>query len=114
MLTFNGEDPCVVYVAGWQTDAGTYYPGRESELHFWSPNLNGGDPTVIADTNNVPFYSNYGVADVLWNMGRPVIGRAQVGEYLFVAFQSTTGEYWPGASSADSTAFFQGMFMMSR
>jgi hypothetical protein len=112
-VTFNGEDPCVVYIAGWQTDAGTYYPGRESELHFWSPNLNAGDPTVIADTNNVPFYSNYGVADVLWNMGRPVIGRAQVGEYLFVAFQSTTGEYWPGASSADSTAFFQGMFMMS-
>ena len=33
--------------------------------------------------------------------------------YLFVAFQATTGEYWPGASSADSTAYFRGMFMMS-
>jgi len=112
-VNFYGEEPCVVYIAGWQTDAGTYYPGRESELHFWSPNMNGGVPKVIADTNNVPFYSNYGVADVLWNMGRPVMARSEMHDFLFVAFQSTTGEYWPGTSSADSTAYFQGMFMYS-
>jgi hypothetical protein len=113
-VNFYGEEPCVVYVAGWQTTAGTYYPGRESELHFWSPNMNGGVPKVLADTNNVPFYQNAsGVPDVLWNLGRPVIGRSQMLDYLFVAFQSTTGEYWPGASFADSTAFFQGMFMWS-
>ena len=38
---------------------------------------------VIADTNNVPFYPNYGVADVMWNIGRPVIGRSEVGD-LFI------------------------------
>ena len=49
----------------------------------------------------------------MWNMGRPVIGRSQLHDYLFVAFQATTGEYWPGATAADSTAFFRGMFMYS-
>ena len=112
-VNFYGEDPVVVFVSGWQTDAGTYYPGRESEVMMWSPNVNGGVAKAIADTNNVPFYSNYGVADVLWNLGRPVIGRSEVADYLFVAFQATTGEYWPGTSSADSTAYFCGMFMMS-
>jgi len=112
-VNYVGEEACVVFEAGWQTDAGTYYPGRESDIRFWRQSLNGGVPSVIADSNNVPFYPNYGVADVMWNMGRPVIGRTQLPDYLLVAFQATTGEYYPGASSADSTAFFCGMFMYS-
>lgn len=110
---YYGEEPVVVFEAGWQTDAGTYYPGRESDIRFWRQSLNGGVPTVIADSNNVPFYPNYGVADVMWNMGRPVIGRSQMHDFLLVAFQATSGEYWPGTSAADSTAFFRGMFMYS-
>jgi len=112
-VNFYGEEPVVVFVSGWQTTSGSYYPGRESEVIMWSPTINGGVAKTIADTNNVPFYANYGVADVCWNMARPVIGRSEVGDYVFVAFQATTGEYWPGASSADSTAYFRGMFMMS-
>lgn len=112
-VNYYGEEPVVVFEAGWQTDAGTYYPGRESDIRFWRQSLNSGVPVVIADSNNVPFYPNYGVADVMWNMGRPVIGRSQSLDYLLVAFQATTGEYWPGTSSADSTAFFRGMFMYS-
>ncbi len=112
-VNYYGEEPVVVFEAGWQTNAGTYYPGREADIRFWRQSLNGGVPVVIADTNNVPFYVNYGVADVMWNMGRPVIGRTQMHDYLLVAFQATTGEYWPGASAADSTAFFRGMFMYS-
>ena len=50
----------------------------------------------------------------MYPMGRPVIGRSQMHDYLFVAFQTTTGEYWPGATGADSTAFFRGMFMYSK
>ncbi len=91
-----------------------YYPGREADIRFLvDQSLNGGVPKVIADSNNVPFYPNYGVADVMWNMGRPVIGRSEMHDYLLVAFQATTGEYWPGATAADSTAFFRGMFMYS-
>ncbi len=111
-VNFYGEDPVVVFEAGWQTTSATYYPGREAEIKMWSPNINGGVAKTIVDTTMIPFYPNYGVADVMWNMGRPVIGRSQLDDYLFVAFQATTGEYWPGASSADSTAFFRGMFTM--
>jgi hypothetical protein len=113
-VNFHGEEPVVVFEAGWQTTSATYYPGREADIRFWSPNINGGVPKVIADSNNVGgFYPNYGVSDVMWHMARPVIGRSEMHDYLFVAFQTTSGEYWPGASSADSTAFFRGMFMYS-
>ncbi len=111
-VNFHGEDPVVVFECGWNTATG-YYPGRESEIRFWSPNINGGVTKAIADTNNVPFYPNLGVADVMYPVGRPVIGRSQMHGYLFVAFQATTGEYWPGASAADSTSFFHGLFMYS-
>ena len=112
-VNFYGEEPCVVFEAGWQTTAGTYYPGREADIRFWSPTMNGGVPKVIADSNNVSFFPNYGVADVQWHLGRPVIGRSQMHDYLLVGFQATTGEYWPGATGADSTAYFCGMFMYS-
>lgn len=112
-VNFYGEEPVVVFACSWNTLTG-YYPGRESEIRFWSPNKNGGNTIAIADTNNVPFYQNgSGVPDQMFPIDRPVIGRSQMHDYLFVAFQSTTGEYWPGAAFADSTAFFQGMFMYS-
>lgn len=113
-VNFYGEEPAVVFECGWNTLTG-YYPGRESEIRFWSPNINGGNAKAIADTNNVGgFFPNFpGVADVMYPIGRPVIGRSQMHDYLFVAFQTTTGEYWPGAAAADSTAFFQGMFTYS-
>jgi hypothetical protein len=111
-VNFYGEEPAVVFECGWNTLTG-YYPGLPSEIRFWSPNINGGNTKAIADSNNVPFYPNYGVADVMYPMGRPVIGRSQTHDYLFVAFQVTTGEYWPGAGAADSTAYFKGMFTYS-
>ena len=61
----------------------------------------------------MPFYRNYGVFDSQYPLSRPVIGRSQTNDYLFVAFNATTGDYWPGASSADSTAYMCGMFMYS-
>jgi hypothetical protein len=112
-VSFVDEAPVVVFEAGWQTNTGNYYPGREADIRFWSPNINGGVPKVIADSNNVSYFPNYGVADVMWHINRPVIGRSQLPGYLFVAFAATTGEYWPGASAADSTAFMCGMFLYS-
>lgn len=112
-VNFCGEEPVVVFEVGWQTASGLYYPTRESDIRFWSPTINGGIPKVIADSNNVPFYRNYGIFDFQYPLSRPVIGRSQSNDFLFVAFNATTGEYWPGISSADSTAFMCGMFMYS-
>ena len=111
-LSFNGEDPCVVFEVGWNTETG-YYPGLPSEIRFWSPNINGGVSKILADSSNVPFYRNYGIFDLQYPLSRPVIGRSQSNDFLFVAFNATTGEYWPGSSSADSTAYMCGMFMFS-
>ena len=111
-LNFTGEVPCVVFEVGWNTDTG-YYPGLPSEIRFWSPNINGGNSKVLADSNNVPFYPNLGVTDQQFPLSRPVIGRAQINNYLFVAFNATTGNYWPGTSQQDSTAFMRGMFTYS-
>ena len=38
-LSFNGEEPCVVFEVGWNTDVG-YYPELPSEIRFWSPSIN--------------------------------------------------------------------------
>ena len=112
-VSFFGEDPCVVFEVGWNTPTG-YYPGLPSEIRFWSPNINGGNSKVIADSSNVPFFPNYGLTDEQYPLSRPVIGRSQLYDYLFVAFNATNGEYWPyGTSSADSTAYMCGMFMYS-
>jgi len=111
-LIFVGEDPCVVFEVGWNTGT-AYYPGLPSEIRFWSPNINGGNSKVLADSSNVPFYPNNGVTDFQYPLSRPVIGKSQVNDYLFVAFNATTGDYWPGSSSADSTAYMCGMFMYS-
>jgi hypothetical protein len=112
-LTFNGEEPCVVFEVGWNTNTGGYFPELPSQIRFWSPNINQGSSIIIADSNNFPFYRNYGIYDSQYPLSRPVIGRAQVDDYLFVAFNATTGDYWPGTSSADSTAYYCGMFMYS-
>jgi len=111
-LSFNGEEPCVVFEVGWNTDTG-YYPGLPSEIRFWSPNINGGNSKVLADSSNVPFYPNLGITDQQFPLSRPVIGRSQLNDYLFVAFNATTGDYWSGSSSADSTAYMCGIFMYS-
>jgi hypothetical protein len=111
-LSFNGEEPCVVFEVGWNTETG-YYPGLPSEIRFWSPNINGGNSKVLADSSNVPFFPNKGVTDLQFPLSRPVIGSSQVNDYLFVAFNATTGDYWPGSSSADSIAYMCGMFMYS-
>jgi hypothetical protein len=110
-INYYNEDPCVTFELGWITTGG-YYPGLPSEIRFWSQNVNGGVSIVIADSSNVPFYPNYGVADVQFPLSRPVIGRADNG-YLFVAFNGTTGDYWPGSGPTDSTAYYAGFFTYS-
>jgi hypothetical protein len=111
-VSFYNEEPCAVFEIGGVNS--TQYSNGSSEIYFWSPTINGGVAKVIADTNNVPYYPYLGINDVVWSLSRPVIGRSEAPHnYLFVAFQATTGDYWPGTSSADSTSYFCGMFTYS-
>lgn len=112
-LTFAGESPCVVYEVVEQIiSTGNYFPGLPSEIHFWNPDLNGGNYVVIADSNNVPYYPYNGINDVQTPVCRPVIGKAQGNEQvLFVAFDATTEFY---DTTPDTTSFCAGYFMMSQ
>lgn len=109
-VNFYGEEPCVTYEICEQIfSAGNFFPGLPSEIHFWSPNVNGGDPLVIADSSNVPYYPYIGTNDVHVPLCRPVIGRMDDG-YLFIAFNATTEQFFP---SPDTTSYMAGYFMYS-
>jgi hypothetical protein len=114
-LEFLGEEPCAVFeigVVGVSTAGESYYPGLPSSIHFWSPTINSGVSFPIADTTNVPFYTNHrGNSDGALNMGKPSIGRSQEHGYLFVTFAATSGEIW--TQTPDSTAYYEVYFMHS-
>jgi len=117
-LGFLGEQPCATFEVGVLATGEASYPQLPASIKFWSPNINSGVPFSIADDTNVPFYPNgiepgFGNADAFLPLSKPVIGRSASLGYLFVAFVATTGEYWPGATNADSTAFYKGMFTFS-
>jgi len=110
-VTFAGESPCVVYEVVTQIiSSGNFFPGLPSEIHFWSPNVNGGVYKILADSNNVPFYSNQGTNDVVAPLCRPVISRSQTGNYIFAAFSAAGPDT---ATTVDATSFFEGYFMYS-
>jgi hypothetical protein len=110
-VNYYQDEPCVVFEVGQITATG-YFPGLPSEIRFWREALNNGESIIIADSNNVPFYPDYGTSDVYFPICRPAIGTADNG-YLFVAFSGTTGDYWPGVGPVDSTAYFAGFFSYS-
>jgi hypothetical protein len=110
-VNFFNEEPCVTYEICLQifSSNGSFFPGLPSEIQFWSPNINGGVPKVIADSSNVPYYPYVGTNDTHVPVCRPVIGRADNG-YLFVAFNTTTEHVFP---SPDTTSYMAGYFMYS-
>ena len=111
-IEFLGEEPCAVFEIGVIASGEGYYPGYPSAIYFWSPTINSGAPFAIADTTNVPFYTNeLGNNDGALPMGKPVIGRSRLHGYLFVAFAAASGEIW--TQTSDSTAYFAGFFMYS-
>lgn len=110
-VSFYGEEPCVSYEICQQVrSSGTFFPGLPSEIHFWSPNVNGGQPKVVADSSSVPYFPYTGTNDVMVPLCRPVLGRSQMHDLLFLAFSATTENY---QSSADSTSYMAGYFMYS-
>jgi len=109
--SFTGENPAVVWEDAYQIfSSGNFFPSWPSHIWFWSPNVNGGAAMVLADSSNVPYAPNIGTNDVQVPVCRPVIGRSQVGSYLFVAFDVSTNDVFP---SADSTTYFAGYFTYS-
>jgi hypothetical protein len=111
-IEFLGEEPCAVFEIGLIASGERYDPGYPSAIYFWSPNINGGNPFAIADTTNVPFYTNaLGNNEASLPMGKPCIGRSQNYGYLFVAFTATSGEIW--TQTPDSTAYCAGFFLYS-
>jgi hypothetical protein len=110
-VNFYGEEPCVSYEVCLQIrSAGSYFPGLPSEIHFWSPNINGGAPKVIADSSNVPYYPYVGTNDVQVPVCRPVLGRSEMHDFLLLAFDATTENVQP---SSDTTSYCAGYFMYS-
>ncbi len=110
-LNFYGEEPCVVFeIVKQDFNAGVYYSRLPNEIHFWSPNINGGVSKSIADSNNVPFAPNLTSTEVFAPICRPVIGRSQNDNYLFVAFSAATSDVFVGT---DSMTYFAGYFTMS-
>ncbi len=109
-INYYNEEPCITYEVCEQIfSSGDFFPGLPSEIQFWSPNVNGGVPLVIADSSNVPFYPYVGTNDVHVPLCRPVIGRMDDG-YLFVAFNASTEHLFP---SPDTTTYMAGYFMYS-
>ncbi len=110
-VTYIGDVPKVVFeIYRFTLDLSGYYPGLPSKIFFWSPDLNGGVSFPIADDANVPFYPNQGVTQVFGPIARPVIGKAQDDRALFVTFYAASEDV---ATTADSTRFYVGYFMMS-
>ncbi len=110
-LNFYAEEPCVVFeIVKQDFSTGGYYSREPSEIHFWSPNINGGVSKAIADSNNVPFAPSLTFMEVLTPLCRPVISRSQNDNYLFVAFSAATENVYVGI---DSLTYFAGYFMYS-
>ncbi len=110
-LNFYEENP----VVAWETcqqifSAGNFFPGLPSNIMLWGPHINGGVAVIAADSNNVPYAPILGTNDVMVPICRPVLGRSQMHDYLFMAFTVATEDVYP---SPDTTSYTAGYFMYS-
>jgi len=110
-LNYYAESPCVVFETCQQDfNLGGYFPRLPNQILFWSPNINGGVAKVIADSSNVPFSPSLNPLDVFPPLCRPVIGRSDLYDILFVAFNAASENVYMGT---DSVSYFAGYFMYS-
>ncbi len=110
-LNFYGESPCVVFETCQQDfNNGGYFPRQPNEILFWSPNVNGGAAKVIADSSNVQFAPSLNPEDVFPPLCRPVIGRTETQDLIFIAFSAATENVYVGT---DSISYFAGYVMAS-
>ena len=110
-VTFAGETPVVAFESIYQIlSASSYFPGMESYIYVWSPAVNGGVAKIVVDSLNVPYYPNQGTADVMGPLCRPVLSRAETGNYIFMGFSAAGPDT---ATTVDGTRFFEGWFTLS-
>ena len=110
-LNFYGESPCVVFETCQQDfNSGGYFPRLPNEILFWSPNVNGGATKVIADSSIVPFAPSLNPEDVFPPLCRPVMGRTDMYDLLFVVFSAATENVY---IATDTTTYFAGYFTYS-
>jgi hypothetical protein len=116
-LAFLHGKPVAVFEIGWTDPGGGFYgPDSPSSIYFWSPDVNGGQPMVIADSSMVPFYDNYNSAtnDVMIPITRPTIGvstGAMNNDAIFVSFLANTDQYLQVGTVANS--YYAGWFTYS-
>ncbi len=115
-LTMLGGQPCAVFEVDKTVPSGSYFPSFPSSIYFWSPNVNGGTPIVIADSSTVPFYTNWASNnDVMTPICRPTIGRSTGAlntDALFAAFTANTDQFY-GDTNATANNYYAGWFTYS-
>jgi hypothetical protein len=112
-LSFYGESPCLVFETCQQNfnqSGGGYYPRLPNQILFWSPEVNGGDSKIIADSSNVPFAPNLCSMDVFAPVCRPVICKSNLFDFQFVAFSAATENTF---IETDTLTYFAGYWMYS-
>lgn len=105
-LIYIGNSPKAVFDLGWQTDQNTYFPQLNGRIMFWSPNVNGGIPIVLADSTKVPnrpIQSPNAINDVYINISRASIGKTRDENFLFCTFGVSKVQVSP---NPDNTPFF--------
>jgi hypothetical protein len=112
-IKYFGEEPCIAFETAWQDFAGgTYRQGDANSLYFWSANVNGGVPMVMLDSSYTIWNPGGGANDVYVGVCRPVLGRSEDGNVLFLAFSVASGEVWPDPLTEQSP-YFDGYFTFS-
>jgi len=106
-LVYAGNSPKAAFetITLSKSTVGSYYPGLNAKIRFWSTSLPGTDPNrsiVLADTNSVGYHPYIGVGDVMGALCRPSIGVSADGNALFCAFQVPSAIF---GGSSDTTAF---------
>jgi hypothetical protein len=112
-LVFSGNEPKVTFGLYWGTNTGTYYPGFNGRIMFWSPDINGGTAVLLADSTLVPDHpiqSSGAINDVYVNISRATIGVSRNKQILYCAFSVLREETSP---NVDSTPYADVYFAWS-
>ncbi len=112
-LVYTGNTPNVVFALVHETDAGNYYPTLNGRIMFWNPNVNSGNPVVLADSTLVPDRPIQGsntINDVYVSISRPTIGKSRNESILYCTFSVARAETSP---NADSTPYMDTYFAWS-
>ncbi|CAN5585313.1 hypothetical protein BH10BAC5_BH10BAC5_06470 [soil metagenome] len=104
-INYQGTVPKVAWDICGITATG-YYPTRLNKIGFWSPSVNGGNYTILANANpggNVFAGPRTGPGNVLTPICRISLGSSKDGTCLFATFMAQDTVY--GINGTDTTSF---------